>query len=181
MTDKRTHITGMWLRVAVLAALSLTGGCVEDTLTRAPSVTALAQNQPDPAPTETHVPALPAGRKVALVSPPSEDTHVRTLNEAMVGTLKSHGYALIAAPNQVSPEDDLYFVSQVVDTKAADDGGKLIAVSWVIADANGDTLGKVEQKRLLDASTDDDTWSRAATLAAAAAAEGVNRIISEQE
>ena len=166
-------------RVLLLPAFFVLAGCITNTVANAPSLTPAAQTQS--ASTDDSALNESAGTRVALLTSQTPLAESTALTAEMARMLSANGFRLVPPPQQVNPDDDLYFVAPEIEVKPGENGKNVIHVAWIVANSNGDPLGKIAQARQLPGSFDSDGWRNQSTLGAAAAAEGVSRIIREQQ
>lgn len=170
------------LRLLAILAFVTTGACVRDNITGSIASAGSTAAIPRAAPVENTPadPARPGQTQVALlpVSAPNEQT--QALTDAMTQMLALNGFYMVTAPDSLDGNEDLYFVAPQFNVKPDDDGQHTLEVAWIIANSSGDTLGKVAQRRQIESASNSAGWQRSAALGAAAAAEGVSRIIREQ-
>ncbi|MHA1570539.1 MAG: hypothetical protein ACTSWM_01860 [Alphaproteobacteria bacterium] len=167
------------IRLAMAAGLLFLGACAQNSATSSLNTANLTAKPPQAAPIAS-TPARPGQTRVALLPSAALSAESQSLTEQMARMLILNGFHLVAAPGEVAADENLYFVIPEFDLNSGENGRNTIQVNWLVADASGDPLGKITQTRALDGNTGGDTWNRQATLAAAAAAEGVSQIIREQ-
>ena len=95
-----------------------------------------------------------------------------SLTRAIRGELSRSGVALGAAPTPQS-----YRVEGRVALKQAVKGQQEIKIDWDVKDPKGKTLGTVSQKNSIPAGSLDGSWGKTADAAAAAAAQGILKLL----
>lgn len=155
--------------IAFLFFSSTLAGC--STASVGPSFTA---NAPDLAPASTHATSTPAApgdtRPLLAITEPSLDAvELVDLDSRLRQILATGGYRIILPPDYVPPGLEIYFVSPEITESE---------ISWIVADADGDPLGKIAQRRI--ALGANGTNENLILLGAAAAADGISRIIRKQ-
>lgn len=125
---------------------------------------------------------LAQATRIALIAPegPSAPQQAQAVTSAMRTRLTNLGYDLITPPDAVLPDDHIYFVDMRVETAAAAKGQETVAIDWLITDSAGEPIGKVSQLRAISGSASATQWQTHAQLAAAAAAEGIARLVPRQ-
>ncbi|MBL4756412.1 MAG: hypothetical protein JKY32_01860 [Rhizobiales bacterium] len=106
---------------------------------------------------------------LAIVQPANVTPDLTALDARLRQMLASTGYRIVPAPQHVSPGQDIYFVTPEINNAG---------IEWIVADADGDPLGKVAQRRIANASSGSN--ENMILLGAAAAADGIHRIIKRQ-
>jgi hypothetical protein len=155
--------------IALLLFSSGLAGCASVSV--GPSFTA---NAPDLAPATTHAtsaPATPGDTRplLAITEPRSDAIELVNLDSRLRQILTTTGYRIILPPDHVPPGLEIYFISpEITDFE----------ISWIVADADGDPLGKIAQRRITSAPNDNN--ENMILLGAAAAADGIHQIIRKQ-
>lgn len=97
-----------------------------------------------------------------------------TLRTALQRELTRSGVALTEAQ---SP--DTYMVEGKVAMGAGKDGKQQITIDWSVTDPNGKKLGTVSQKNEVPQGSLDGSWGKTADAAAAAAAQGIVKLLPQ--
>lgn len=126
-------------------------------------------------------PLAPAGSgatQVALM--PLPDTlpapRAAVLSRAMRDMLAAQGYRLVPPPRGGASQG-VYIVDADIAVERRDTGGEKIGIDWRVSDALGAPVGKISQQAALATGAGEALWRRQAILAAAAAAEGLARLV----
>ena len=98
-----------------------------------------------------------------------------TLRTALQRELTRSGVALTEAQ---SP--DTYIVEGKVAMGASKDGKQSITIDWSVTDPSGKKLGTVSQKNEVPQGSLDGSWGKTADAAAAAAAQGIVKLLPSQ-
>ena len=119
--------------------------------------------------------------RIALITTsttPAPAGRAEELTRAMSERLSALGYRLVLPPPALAPGDDLYFVAAKFAVEPSSDGrGEKLGIDWLVSDALGEPVGKVSQARKLSAHPTPEQWRSETLLAAAAAAEGIARLV----
>lgn len=155
--------------IVLLLLSSTLAGCAS--MPVGPSFTA---NAPDLAPASTHAtgaPATPSDTRplLAITEPQSDAVELASLDSRLRQILTSGGYRIILPPDYVPPGQKIYFISPEITESE---------IAWIVADADGDPLGKIAQRRIVSSPTGGN--ENLILLGAAAAADGISRIIRKQ-
>jgi hypothetical protein len=98
-----------------------------------------------------------------------------TLRAALQRELTRSGVALTD-----SPSPDTYVVEGKVAMGAGKDGKQPITIDWSVTDPTGKKLGTVSQKNEVPQGSLDGSWGKTADAAAAAAAQGIVKLLPQQ-
>jgi len=171
--------------------LALLSGCTADMSGAGPSLeTALYSDPPamtapvaatDGADPAFALSAPDATTRIALVttaSTPAPAGRAEELARAMTEMLSARGYRLVPPPRSPTPDERLFFVAANFTIEPDVGGhGEKVGIDWLVSDALGDPVGKVSQARTLAAHPTPEQWRTQTLLAAAAAAEGIARLV----
>ena len=160
-----SKLAGITLLVLSLAL----AGC-----TLVPVNASYTANAPSLAPATAHAaiaPATPGDTRtlLAITEPPPEAAELLTMDARLRQILATSGYRIILPPDHVPPGLVIYFISPEISASE---------ISWIVADADGDPLGKIAQRRI-DPNTVGEN-DILILLGAAAAADGIHQIIRRQ-
>ncbi len=97
-----------------------------------------------------------------------------SLASALSRQLTSQGVQLTNGPNPRA-----YNVTGKVNVGSANGGTQPIQIDWVVTDASGGDVGTVTQKNKIPAGSLDGQWGQVADAAAAAAAQGILRLMKQ--
>ncbi|MCB1505821.1 MAG: hypothetical protein KDJ47_12665 [Hyphomicrobiaceae bacterium] len=95
-----------------------------------------------------------------------------SLTSALQRELSKNGVALTTSPGSTT-----YRVEGAVEVGQAKDGKQPIKIDWQVKDPTGKSLGTVSQKNEIAAGALDGAWGATADAAAAAAAQGIMKLI----
>lgn len=134
----------------------------------------LAVSQATPAPSPPQISTVSSEtvdrRTMLAITEPSPGTaELVTLDARLRQILATTGYRIVQPPDHVSPGLNIYFISPEITESE---------ISWIVADSDGDPLGKIAQRRIVNASTGGN--ENLILLGAAAAADGIHQIIRNQ-
>lgn len=99
-----------------------------------------------------------------------------SLTRAIRSELSRNGVSLASAPTPQS-----YRVEGKVALKPAQAGKQEINIDWHVKDPKGKKLGTVSQKNAIPAGSLDGAWGKTADAAAAAAAQGILKLLPENK
>jgi len=138
------------------------------------SVGSLPQNAATPQPVRVAAPAPatagpPAAAVPSLTGAPGDGNSA--LAAALQAELARNGV------NSAGQTSSAYRVEGVVKIGAAADGKQPVQIDWNVKDPQGKRLGTVTQKNEIAAGSLDGTWGKTADAAAAAAAQGILKLI----
>ncbi len=80
-----------------------------------------------------------------------------------------------------SKGSNVYTIAGNVKMGQPSDGMQSIAIEWQVSDPSGKNLGKVSQKNKIDKGALDRTWGKTADAAAAAAADGIIKLLPRRK
>jgi hypothetical protein len=83
-------------------------------------------------------------------------------------------------PLTETPSPDTYVVEGKVAMGAGKDGKQPITIDWSVTDPSGKKLGTVSQKNEVPQGSLDGSWGKTADAAAAAAAQGIVKLLPQQ-
>ncbi len=134
----------------------------------------LTASQSNLGPASTHAtgnPAEPGDTRplLAITEPQSDAVELASLDLRLRQILTTSGYRIILPPDFVPPGMEIYFISPEITESE---------IAWIVADADGDPLGKIAQRRIVSSATGGN--ENLILLGAAAAAEGIGQIIRKQ-
>ena len=150
-----------------------------------------AHDSPQPATTNTPA-AITARTKVASNPPnaatrialvttsltPSPARRVEELTRAMTERLSAMGYEIVPVPRSTTQGERVYLVAANFEILPDAKGhGEKVGIDWLVSDALGGPVGKVSQARTLPVRPTQEQWRTETLLAAAAAAEGIARLV----
>ena len=120
--------------------------------------------------------SIPRGEEVAAVVPavtgaPGDGSSA--LASALQSELSRQGIALTDRPN------GSYKVEGKVTVGAAKEGKQSIQIDWRVKDPQGKALGTVSQKNEIPQGSLDGSWGKTADAAAAAAAQGIMKLLPQ--
>lgn len=124
--------------------------------------------------------SAPGATRIALRPLPETLPRERAevLTQSMRDMLAAHGYEIVPAPHEETGGAGLYVVdADIVVERPAGGAGEKVGIDWRVSDALGAPVGKISQTAALPAGATPAHWRRQATLAAAAAAEGLTRLV----
>ncbi|MEM7777815.1 MAG: hypothetical protein AAF732_19675, partial [Pseudomonadota bacterium] len=98
----------------------------------------------------------------------------KSLSRALRRELNKGGVRLTGAPNPRA-----FNINGKVALGAAKSGKQSIQIDWVVTDANGTNVGTVTQKNEIPAGSLNGAWGQTADAAAAAAAQGIVRLMRQ--
>ena len=135
----------------------------------------------------TTTPAVAQQPRMAAAAPPaSASTQVAAVIPSLVGAPGDGNNALASALQAELNKNGIgnanqggtpYRVEGVVKIGAAADGKQPVQIDWNVKDPQGKRLGTVTQKNEIAAGSLDATWGRTADAAAAAAAQGILKLL----
>ncbi len=154
---------------AIAVVSSALAGCTSASV--GPSFTA---NAPSLAPASTHAastPAVPGDTRtlLAITEPPPSAAELVNLDSRLRQILTTTGYRIVLPPDHVPPGLEIYFISPEITESE---------IAWIVADADGDPLGKIAQRRIVPGTSSGN--ENMILLGAAAAADGIHQIIRKQ-
>ena len=97
-----------------------------------------------------------------------------SLRMALQRELSRNGVAL-----SETTAPDTYTVEGKVAMGASNDGKQPITIDWSVSDPNGKKLGSVSQKNEVPQGSLDGAWGKTADAAAAAAAQGILKLLPQ--
>ena len=143
----------------------------------APGVTAAGSANRTPSVTPVSAPQQQGSGTVALVpavtGAPGDGAS--SLTGALQGELRKSGVNLAT-----QSAANTYRVEGVVKLGAAKDGKQPIQIDWNVRDPQGNKLGTVSQKNEIQEGSLDGAWGKTADAAAAAAAQGILKLLPQQ-
>ncbi len=152
-----------------MALLGL-GACASDQAATPAAIANLVQPAPVVAQSSDEADGQVETRTMlAIVQSETITPDITALDARLRQMLASTGYRIVPAPDHVPPDQNIYFVTPEIYNAE---------IEWIVADADGDPLGKVAQRRIADASSSSN--ENMILLGAAAAADGIHRIIKRQ-
>lgn len=98
----------------------------------------------------------------------------KSLAAALNKQLSSQGVKFTSGPNPRA-----YNVNGRVVVGPANNGAQPIRIDWVVTDASGSNIGTVTQKNQIPAGSLDGAWGQTASVAAAAAAQGILKLMRQ--
>lgn len=138
---------------------------------RAPSRTMAAAPMTAPGPTTGSIASGPSNAYVPNVTGAPGDGRI-SLTSALQRELSKNGVSLTTTASA-----NTYRVEGVVDVGQAKDGKQPIKIDWHVKDPTGKSVGTVSQKNEIAAGALDGAWGATADAAAAAAAQGILKLI----
>jgi hypothetical protein len=109
---------------------------------------------------------------------PAPAGRAEELARAMTEMLSARGYRLVTPPRSPAPDERLFFVAANFTIEPDVGGrGEKVGIDWLVSDALGDPVGKISQARRLAAHPTPEQWRTETLLAAAAATEGIARLV----
>jgi hypothetical protein len=99
-----------------------------------------------------------------------------SLTQAIQRELSSKGVGLASQPTAVA-----YRVEGTVKLGQAHDGKQAIQIEWLVRDPQGKKLGTVSQKNDIPEGSLDGAWGKTAEQAAGAAAQGIVKLLPQQQ
>jgi hypothetical protein len=119
-------------------------------------------------------------RVVVVMPPPAAGARASDLATSMKAMLQNAGYQVVRPPPRLTPNEQLFFLVPEVATTTADGGAQRIEIEWRVSDAAGEPVGKISQARTLNGGHQGKAWQDLTVLAAAAATEGLDRLVAGQ-
>jgi hypothetical protein len=179
IADKTSKQIASWLstggNVPVASNTKTTGATstalASDTAGPSQSPLTTASNSPIAPTTGSITPSGPITAAVPMVTGAPGDGG-STLTAAIQRELTKNGLALAAAPDAQS-----YKVEGKVAMGQSKDGKQAIQIDWNVIDPTGKKLGTVSQKNEVPQGSLDGAWGKTADAAAAAAAQGIIKLL----
>lgn len=173
ITSKTVTSVAGWMPAGAAVASGTQGGMVQTAAATSPSAYA------SPAAAKPGVTTGSIGRTGAfkalvptITGAPGDGS--TTLRAALQRELTRNGVALTETP---SP--DTYLVQGQVAMGAGKDGKQPITIDWSVTDPSGKKLGTVSQKNEVPQGSLDGSWGKTADAAAAAAAQGIVKLLPQ--
>jgi len=132
-------------------------------------------SSPSPAPVTGSIgkPGVISARVPSVTGAPGDGS--TSLRSALQRELTRNGVTLAEAP---SPQT--YTVEGMVAMGPGADGKQPITIDWNVSDPNGKKLGTVSQKNEVPQGSLDGAWGKTADAAAAAAAQGILKLLPQK-
>ncbi|MFA5955678.1 hypothetical protein [Hyphomicrobium sp.] len=175
ISDKTSKQIASWISgggsVPVASNINTQSTNVASNTPRPTSSYATASNAPITPTTGSITPSGPVTAVVPLVSGAPGDGS-STLTSAIQRELSRNGLKLAS-----TPDSQAYKVEGKVALGASKDGKQPIQIDWNVIDPSGKKLGTVSQKNEVPTGSLDGAWGKTADAAAAAAAQGIIKLL----
>jgi uncharacterized lipoprotein YmbA len=149
-------------------------GLVQTTAATQPAAPTYASTAPPGTTSSIGKPGSIMARVPTVTGAPGDGS--ATLRSALQRELARNGIALADTP---SPQT--YTVEGKVAMGAGKDGKQAITIDWNVSDPDGKKLGTVSQKNDVPQGSLDGAWGKTADAAAAAAAQGILKLLPQQQ
>lgn len=182
VAQKSAGSFGQWLQTAGVPSATNAVATAQPPVGVGGTAAVATASTPPPAPPATSRPLIQNASVTAMgataIVPPvtgAPGDGAVSLTRALQGELSKNGVSLVNAASAST-----YRVEGVVQVGRPEGGKQPVQIDWNVRDPQGKRLGTVTQKNEIPEGSLDGQWGRVADAAAAAAAQGIVKLIPQQ-